>query len=146
MTNPNHRKFLAGLSSALVWSALLLLSGVAFAAEPEVLWQGTWTQKNYAIDGGWRIVQEGETRTVVLTDDFSTRRAPDLKIFLSPLPLEDLNNRNATAASVLVATLEKHKGAQRYAIPAGIDLNDFKTLLIHCEQYSKLWGGASLAR
>jgi len=33
---------------------------------------------------------------------------------------------------------------QEYEIPAGIDIADFASLLVHCEAYSVLWGGAAI--
>lgn len=121
-----------------------LLSSAASAQDNGILAQGEWTKKGYAIDGTWTIVQKGKETFVVLSDDFSTKKAPDLKIFLSPESLDDLNNRNATSASLLVAPLRSHKGGQEYLLPAGANWRDYRSIVIHCEKYSKLWGGAGL--
>ena len=45
---------------------------------------------------------------------------------------------------VLIARLDSPRGGQRYPIPDGVDLDKLSTLLLHCEKYSKLWGGAAL--
>lgn len=119
----------------------LLIVGVAMAA---TLHQGTWTKKGFAIEGQWKIVEDGNKKFVELDSSFRTKNAPDLKIFLSPKTLAQLNGSNATQQAVLVAELESPRGAQRYEIPAGTDLGKFRTILIHCEKYSKLWGGAAL--
>ena len=87
--------------------------------------------------------QEGKL-FVVLDPAFRTKKAPDLKIFLSPKPLAQLNNRNATQDSLRVGPLQKSRGAQRLEIPSGTSLDEYKTVLIHCEKFSKLWGGAAL--
>jgi len=29
-------------------------------------------------------------------------------------------------------------------LPADIDINDYESLLIHCEAYSVFWGGANI--
>lgn len=117
---------------------------MALAVEPEELFSGSWTKKNYSVAGAWSIVADGTDRFVVLDEEFATRRAPDLKVFLSPLPLDALSDGNATSGSFRIAKLEKHKGSQRFSIPAEVNLEDFKSLLIHCEKYSKLWAGAKL--
>ncbi len=36
------------------------------------------------------------------------------------------------------------KGAQEFKIPEETDLSRYRSLLIHCRQYTKLWGGTSL--
>ena len=52
--------------------------------------------------------------------------------------------RRFTTQAVLIARLDSPRGGQRYRIPDTIDLSQYPTLLLHCEQYSKLWGGATI--
>lgn len=129
------------LSSMLI--GLFLLSGAAMAAG-KVLHQGSWTKKGYAVEGQWKIVEDGGKHFVELDASFRTKNAPDLKLFLSPQNLDKVTGSNATQRTVLVAKLKSNKGAQRYEIPAGTDLEKFITLLLHCEKYSKLWSAATL--
>ena len=114
------------------------------AEEVELLFEGTWTKGGYVIEGGWSIVEEDEGRFVVLDEDFKTRRAPDLKIFLSPLPLDELEDGNATSGSVLIAPLEQYEGAYRYAIGEDVEFEGYRSILIYCEEFSKYWGGSDL--
>ncbi len=115
----------------------------AFAAE--TLHEGTWTKKNYKASGTWSIVEEDDgSRFVVLSDDFKTRNAPDLKLFLSPRTVEDLENGNATSGSFFIAELKKNKGGQRYKLDDSVDLSEFESIIIHCEKYTKLWSAAAL--
>lgn len=123
----------------VLFSFLLALPLVA-----ATLHQGKWTKKGYSIAGTWQIVEEGGRKFVVLDDAFKTKNAPDLKIFLSPRSVAELNNRNATQGSVLVGPLQSPKGAQRLEIPSGTNLSSHRSILIHCEKYSKLWGAAAL--
>ena len=127
----------------LVLALGALVTWPTLAAE-QTLAQGSWTTKGYDIAGQWKIVQEEGKLFVVLDPAFRTKKAPDLKIFLSPKPLAQLNNRNATQDSLRVGPLQKSRGAQRLEIPSGTSLDEYKTVLIHCEKFSKLWGGAAL--
>ena len=77
-------------------------------------------------------------------DDFKTSGAPDLKIVLSPLTVRAAKNNNALQGSQIISPLQSNSGAQEYAIPAGLDLSKYKSVLIHCEQYTKLWGAAPM--
>lgn len=123
---------------AILWGAAPLRPG-------QLLAHGTsWTKKSNKISGGWEIAQVGEQRVVRLGGDFSTRKAPDLKLVLSPTALADTKNANALSGSVVIAPLTSHKGAQAYVLPNSVDLSQYRSLLVHCEQYTKLWGGVPL--
>jgi len=43
-----------------------------------------------------------------------------------------------------MSELKNLKGAQRYELPADVELTKYKSLLLHCEKYSKLWGAGEL--
>jgi hypothetical protein len=132
-------------ASAALALALLLSGPSAQAADSEVLFEGHWTKKGSAISGSWSIVEEGGKRFVLLDDEFKTKKAPDLKIFLSPLSLKEVDGSNATDGALLVSSLESHRGSQRYAIESDVALSEYASIVIQCEKYSKLWGGARLA-
>lgn len=130
----------AALIVAAMFATALVTSNDAYAEGQG----GTWTKKSQKIAGAWKIVETAEGRFLELDDSFKTRRAPDLKLFLSPREAGDVNAKNATSGSVLIAKLQKAKGAQRYELPADLDLDDYQTLVLHCEQYTKLWGVSAL--
>ena len=81
-------------------------------------------------------------------DDFEAKKAPDLKIFLSTNDLDDIDgdNANSKSKSVLVAKLTSYKGKAKYLVPSNIKISDYTTILVHCEKYSKFWGGAPLKK
>ncbi|MEO0577024.1 MAG: DM13 domain-containing protein [Pseudomonadota bacterium] len=133
------------LTRTLIIVATLIVG--AFAVSPNAYAQdadNTWTKRSQKIKGTWQIVETDAGTFLELDDAFKTRNAPDLKLFLSPLAADDVNARNATSGSVLISKLKKAKGAQRYEIPADIDLSQFQTLVLHCEAYTKLWGVSAL--
>lgn len=107
---------------------------------------GTFTNKNRSkrLDGSWRIYESDGKTYLTLSDDFRTSRAPDLKIFLSPTDAASVTRRNATNGSLLVSPLRKTRGGQTYEIPEGTDLSAYESLVIHCQQFSVLWGAGAL--
>ena len=117
-------------------------------AQTETVFEGEFEKESRwtTFEGGWKIVKNGDSYTVELQDDFEAKKAPDLKIFLSKASLDKISGKNAVKIGepVLVAKLNKYKGKASYTIPAGINPSDFATIIIHCEEYSKLWGGAPL--
>ena len=124
---------------------ILAISFASLSVAAEPLASGKWTKKTTSISGIWSIVEEdGGARFLVLGDDFKTKKAPDLKLFLSRQDLSAVNGSNATSQAVLIAKLKSVRGGQRYAIPDEIDLDEYSTLILHCEKYAKLWGGATI--
>lgn len=136
-------------AAAFVLANMLMAAPTLAQIEPEAaaqatIYSGEWAKKSARSGGLWSIYKEQDVVYIQLSDDFKTKRAPDLKLFLSPLSAAEANNKNATEGALLIAPLENHKGAQRYALPAGANLSSFRSVLIHCESYSKLWSAADL--
>lgn len=129
------------LSRATVLIALIGLVSLATSLSAA---DRSWTKKSFTVKGAWSLIEEGGKTWIVLDEAFSTKKAPDLKLFLSPHAGAKLSGKNATDQAVLIAELKSHKGGQKYAIPSGVDLSKFTTLALHCEQYSKLWAVAPL--
>ncbi len=117
---------------------------VAEPVEDRIIASGTWTKKSFKSKGTWTIAVEDGVTMVKLDADFSTRKAPDLKIFLTPKSVSEVNRKNALEGSVLIASLSSNKGAQSYVVPEGVDLSDFQSIIIHCEAFTKLWSAAAL--
>jgi hypothetical protein len=106
--------------------------------------EGTWVNKQYKIKGAWEIENRDGQTIIRFKDGFKTKGGPDLKVFLSKKDIKDVNGKNATSDSVFISKLKSKKGNQEYVLPAGIDINDYASLLIHCEAFSVLWGGANI--
>lgn len=129
-----------------VISALLLLGTLSVNAQ--TLYSGEWDADSYftTFEGSWKVEKEGGKTYVVMGDDFKTKKAPDLKIFFSKASLGDIDGDNAAkkGSSVFVAKLKSYKGSAKYLVPSNINVSDYKTIIVHCEQYSKFWGGSPL--
>ena len=124
-------------------STFLLVFTLFFGALMAFGQSGTWTKKANTISGTWTISEKGGKKILTLKG-FKTATAPDLKIFLSPESSTAVSSRSATKGALLVAKLQSSKGDQVYTLPAGVDLAKYKSVIIHCEKYSKLWGAGSL--
>ena len=141
------RRTLAGFAGVL--ALVFGMATFASAAPPDLtgaktLHSGSWTKKTNKISGGWSIVEKGGKRYVVLDKKFKTRKAPDLKIILSPTATKDLKNGNAMKKAVVVSLLKSPKGAQSFEIPPRVKLDSYRSIAIHCEKFTKLWGAAPL--
>lgn len=134
---------LAGLVTAVLFG-----SSSAYSQE-SVLASGTldnafssWGRAS--LRGDWEIVSVDGKTYIDLADNFRAIDGPDVKIFLSPLSVDDVKGNNATDGSLFVKLISEFEGAARIEIPEGTNLDDFETLVFHCEDYSKLWGVSPL--
>ncbi len=126
----------------------LLFFGFNPMQDTEVVFKGEWKRESRwtTFEGDWKIVKKEGQLIVEMGDNFEAKKAPDLQIFLSKAPLDDISGKNATkkGSPVLVAKLDSYKGKASYVIPEGINLADYQTIIVHCVEYSKLWGGSAL--
>jgi hypothetical protein len=135
---------------------LIALALVTASAAPAILFAtpaahaqttspaGTFTKVSKTLSGGWSIVERNGKSFIVFDDSFRAANGPDLKVFLSPQTMSKATGKTAVQGALNVGVLKKTKGAQEYEIPAGTDLSKFNSVLVHCEEYSVLWGGSDL--
>ena len=127
---------------------LLTVCNTTLCFGQDITYSGEFDADSFftTFEGSWEIVSSENGSTLVFKDDFEAKKAPDLKIFLSSIPFNDINAKNAADpdATVLISLLKKYKGRMEFSIPSTVDLSEFKSLIVHCEKYTKLWGGSSL--
>jgi Electron transfer DM13 len=84
-------------------------------------------------------------RTVFLEPDFEVGPGPAFHVYLVPAA----NIREATqvkdAMFIDLGGLRAFKGSQRYAIPVGINLKDYPSVVIWCERFSVMISPADLS-
>lgn len=105
----------------------------------------SFVKKRYNIKGSWSVAEKNGQKVIQFNDDFKTKGGPDLKLYLSSKSLSDLESGNVENTSVKLSVLKSNQGAQSYIIPADVNLSDYKSVVIHCEAFSVLWGGFDLA-
>ena len=94
--------------------------------------------------GNWSIQEEGGKTYIKLHSNFNTKNGPDLKVFLHDSAIETVVGKNVVKGSVLLGRLKSNKGEQKYLVPNNINIANYKSVLIHCEKYTVLWGGGKL--
>lgn len=105
----------------------------------------TWVKKNYSVSGSWSVKVENGRSYLVLQSDFATKKGPDLKLFLTEKTASSIGKNEAVEKhGIFLGDLKSNKGKQKFLLPSGISMADFKSLVIHCEEYTKVWGAAPL--
>lgn len=85
-------------------------------------------------------------RTVFLEPDFEVGPGPAYHVYLVPKASIRSNGDVKDAMYVDLGGLRAFKGSQRYAIPAGVNLKDYPSVVIWCERFSVLISPADLQR
>ena len=120
----------------------LVLAGSSIASGQFSSAFSSWGTASLA--GNWSIVKHGEDYYIQLDENFAAKKGPDVKVFLSPIESASVTGENATEGSLFIKLIDKFEGPLRLKIPAGTDISKFRSLVFHCEEYSKLWGTSPL--
>lgn len=83
-------------------------------------------------------------RAVFLEPDFEVGPGPKYHVYLVPEPNVRRGEQVTKSMFVDLGRLRSFKGSQRYAIPAGIDLSRYPSVVIWCEHFSVLISPADL--
>ncbi|MEM9506572.1 MAG: DM13 domain-containing protein [Cyanobacteria bacterium P01_E01_bin.35] len=91
-------------------------------------------------EGTFKVIEEDGKQYIELSDDFEVSQGPDLKIILH----KDQTVASSIAESdyVNVAPLESFTGTQRYEVPDGVDINDYASVAVWCEEFNVTFGYA----
>lgn len=126
----------------LLFTLLILVLSVA----PSLAQNGNnWSKKNYSVQGDWAVETKDGVSYLVLKDNFKTRKGPDLKLFLTKKSSSTIGKNEAVEThGTFLANLKSYKGKQSYKLPPNIKLSDFKSIVIHCEKYTKVWAASAI--
>jgi hypothetical protein len=97
--------------------------------------QGTMMGIGHTVSGTVRIYDDAGKKVIVL-DPFSSQNGPDLKVYLS-------TDQNATKY-INLGALKSTNGKQSYDVTGSPDLNEYKFVLVWCQEFSVLFGKAEM--
>ena len=100
-----------------------------------LLKQGIVTGVGHTVSGTVKVYDDAGKKVVVL-DPFSSQNGPDLKVYLS-------TDQNATLY-INLGALKSTSGKQSYDVTGTPDLDQYKYVLIWCQDFSVLFGKAEL--
>jgi hypothetical protein len=83
-------------------------------------------------------------RTVFLESDFEVGPGPAFRVYLVPKGSIRSSSDMKDVTFVDLGGLRSFKGSQRYPIPAGVNLGDYRSVIIWCERFGVLISPADL--
>jgi hypothetical protein len=108
---------------------------------PETIASWIFSKVKVATSGWVKFVKEWDVYQIQISN-LKTGSAPDLWIYLSKQ--NEINSSQDISSSLKLANLKSKNGDQIYVVPSDIDLNEYKSIAIHCTQYNKLFWSASM--
>lgn len=92
------------------------------------------------------ILDAGSGRRIARLTDFQVTNGPDLKVWL--VAKRDIQSSSDVTASqyVSLGPLKGNIGDQNYEIPASVDIDDYESIVIWCEQFGVLFSAADLTK
>lgn len=117
-------------------------TGPTEAATVAMARQGMFRSLNHKGTGTAKLLQTGDTY-VVRFEDLNVENGPDLYVYLSPAPSS--SKASAFDAGHLdLGKLKGNQGNQNYAVPAGVDLSKYKSVVVWCKRFSSGFAVAPL--
>ena len=120
---------------------------LAFATNASALnYKGKFKNKAYKINGAWALLEIEGHQVISFHDNFKTKNGPDLKLVLSKKSIKRLSKNPDFKEPISLGLIKSSSGDQHYIIPKSVNLEDYKSVLIHCESYNVLWGGFDIPK
>ncbi|GAA0585094.1 DM13 domain-containing protein [Paractinoplanes ferrugineus] len=115
---------------------------------PVVVRQGEFISHEHDTSGVARVIRDRNGSQVLELVGLATSNGPDLRLWLSDQPVRP----GAPGWRVFddgtwleLGRLKGNRGNQRYAVPAGTDLDRLASVAIWCKRFSVSFGAARLA-
>ncbi len=117
--------------------------GITVAAKSKsVIASGNFVNQEKRTTGKAKIVNVNGRRYLEFDKAFSTGNGPDVKIILHKNSSIPLNIKEGNY--ITLGRIKSFNGKQRYAIPNNINLANYKSVGIWCEEFNATFGFASL--
>jgi hypothetical protein len=100
------------------------------------------TEQDHPTNGTASIVSEGGQRYLKFNSAFETAEGPDVQVVLYRGDTVPVNLQEEDYLTL--APLQSFDGAQRYAIPEGVNLSEFGAVAIWCREFNVTFGYAAL--
>jgi hypothetical protein len=118
--------------------------GPSVPAGPTTLASGAFRSLEHGTTGRALLIRLADGTRYLRFENLNTSNGPDLHVYLSEVPAgPDLHAYGERFIDL--GKLKGNIGSQNYAIPAGVDLANYRSAVIWCKRFSVGFGVAPLA-
>ncbi len=115
------------------------------AAEMSMLAHGSFYSVAHVGSGEAGIYQLTDGTQILRLTNFQVENGPDLYVYLVPIDPVPNQSGSDIAGSINLGPLKGNVGDQNYNIPAGLDLSQYKSVVIWCQAFAVPFSAAPLA-
>ena len=114
------------------------------SATPAELATGEFASIDHATSGVTRVLRLEDGMRIVRLEGFATENGPDLFVYLSSNAADGAEEAFDDDI-VNLGRLKGNQGDQNYDLPADVDLDRFRSVVIWCDRFNAAFGAAPLA-
>jgi hypothetical protein len=153
-----RRVFMLGLLGVGIWALMPYFfsrqvsegfpaGGSQAATAPQALLSGDFTRVDpvHAADGTATIYRLPDGSRVLRLEGFKVTNGPDLFVSLSGHPMPRNRVEVHDRGYLEIQALKANEGDQNYELPADLNLDEFKAVVIYCRAFSFVFSTAELA-
>ena len=118
-------------------------SGAAAASVATVA-EGDFIDRSHPGEGRAVVLTDGTSERFLRFEDFRTDNGPDLNVYLTTGPA-DGDSGSFDDDFIDLGDLRGNVGPQNYAIPEGVDLDRYDTVVVWCVRFGSAFTAADLA-
>ena len=113
-------------------------------SDMSMLAQGSFYNVAHVGSGQAGLYQLADGSRILRLENFQVENGPDLYVYIVPLDSVPNTVGSEIAGSVSLGKLKGNVGDQNYEIPAGLDLSQFKSVVIWCQAFAVPFSAAPL--
>jgi hypothetical protein len=120
--------------------------GAATTDAPVVRSRAQLVAKAHPARGTALVLELADGSRYVRLEDLVTDNGPDLRVYLSTAAPEASDDEvDADVSVVDLGALKGNLGNQNYEVPAGVDLSQYRSVVIWCERFTVAFGAAPVS-
>ena len=114
-------------------------------AGPTELASGTFVSQEHETSGTATVIELADGSRTVRLEGFSTSNGPDLHVWLSEKKAGGNWFKYGSGRKAQLGELKANQGSHNYAIPADVELDGLRSVVIWCKRFHVAFGSAPLA-
>jgi hypothetical protein len=113
-------------------------------ARPTELARGTFVSQEHETSGTATVIELADGRRTLRLEGFKTSNGPDLHVWLSEKQAGGNWFKYGGGRKAQLGELKANRGSHNYAIPADVELDGLRSVVIWCKRFHVAFGSAPL--
>jgi hypothetical protein len=114
-------------------------------SKPTELASGTFVSQEHETSGTATVIELADGSRTLRLEGFSTSNGPDLHVWLSEKEAGGNWFKYGGGRKAQLGELKANQGSHNYAIPADLELDGLRSVVIWCKRFHVAFGSAPLA-